>query len=332
MTLNTLALEKIVTGKLVLAALPSDPDIVTALRKSGAKDILVLGLNCDAEPVRCGDHVLRKFEGLIDIVKSNCEVAILDSWTALALNRKRYFWKTRFDAILVPKGPAAALYFLGLQYYGRSHRLSTIGEVVIDINGRRRRFVVIKVRRNKRTHNRRLFAPHDWSAQQIFTHMRGLNYVLLRSVEAIETDKEFKDIDVLVSDADLSQLSDRFRQQIGTYAFDVYTESGTGGHDFHSVPYFFPGLARRILQSAEVRASGIRAPSAKWRHLALAYHLMFHGKSRNLKPDAALCRTTFGSPRPRCSNPKIMRARSTSDRTGAIFMKRHGAKIKLNNG
>jgi len=34
----------------------------------------------------------------------------------------------------------------------------------------------------------------------------------------------------------------------------------------------------------------------------------------------------------RCSNPKIMRARSTSDRTGAIYMKRHGAKIKLNNG
>jgi len=34
----------------------------------------------------------------------------------------------------------------------------------------------------------------------------------------------------------------------------------------------------------------------------------------------------------RCANPKIMRARSTSDRTGAIYMKRHGAKIKLNNG
>jgi hypothetical protein len=34
----------------------------------------------------------------------------------------------------------------------------------------------------------------------------------------------------------------------------------------------------------------------------------------------------------RCSNPKFVRARSTSDRTGPIYMKRHVGKSKLNEG
>lgn len=294
---NDFALEKIVAGKLVLVALPSDPGIVAVLQQNGAKDILVLGSSGDRTPVRRSGHVARKFDRLSDIVKSNCEVAILESWASLALNRKRYFWKTRFQTILVPKGGAAALYFAGLRYYGRSQRLSAIGEVEIAIDGRSRRFLVIKVRRDKYARNQRLFAPHDWRPQQIFAQMHGIDYVLLRSVEAIESDENYKDIDVLVSDADLAELSDRFNEHVGTFVFDVYTESGSGGHDFHSVPYFFPGFARSILQSAELRASGIRVPSAKWRYLALAYHLIFHGKSEHLKPDAALCDTTFGKPR-----------------------------------
>lgn len=297
--LKTLA--DIVADKLVLAALPSDPAIVAALRNSGARDVLVLSgaqsAAKDDKPVRHATHAEARLEGLIDIAYSNCDVAILESWSCLALNRKRYFWTTRLQTLLVPAGSAASLYFAGLRYYQFSGRLQPTGTVEITTNGSTRKFVVVEIRRKKSAHNRHLFVPADWSTRRIFEELSGLDYVLLRAIEAIEADDGYKDIDMLVSDADLPAMTERLRRQVATLPLDVYAEGGIAGHDYQSVPYFFPDMARRILASGEVRPSGIRVPSAKWRYLGLAYHLIFHGKSRHLAPDARLEATTFDKPK-----------------------------------
>ena len=91
----------------------------------------------------------------------------------------------------------------------------------------------------------------------------------------------------------MSQVHERFRQQVGLDPFEVYSEGGICGHDFQSVPYFLPNFARQILQSGVVRPSGIRVPSTTYRYLALVYHLLFHGKSRHLKADSDLAIGTY---------------------------------------
>jgi hypothetical protein len=138
----------------------------------------------------------------------------------------------------VPAGTASLLYGAGLKYYGRSRRLAVAGEVQVDFGNGSKRYLAVTVNRTRSTHNRRVFAPHDWSAKQILDHMNGLDYVLLRSVEAIESGDDFKDIDILVSDAGLAELRERFNQEIGLFPVEVYAESGIDGHDFQSVPYF----------------------------------------------------------------------------------------------
>ncbi len=293
---ENISLQTVVAGKLVLVALPSTPDWVKILKDNQAKDVLLLDRRSSPAPVRHRDHVARRLNGLISIANSNCQVAILDSWSCIALSRKRYFWKSRLETILAPAGTMSLLYRAGLKYYSRSRRLAVAGEVKVDLGNGSRRYLVISVNRTRSTHNRRVFAPYDWSAKQIFDRMNGLDHVLLRSVEAIESGDDFKDIDILVSDAGLLELRERFNHEVGLFPFEVYAESGIDGHDFQSVPYFFPEMARKILGSGQIRGSGIRAASPKWQYLSLAYHLIFHGKSRHLAPDAALDETTFSKP------------------------------------
>ena len=283
----------IVNDKLVLLAQPRDPQLVSCLQKLAVRDMLVLSTGVQKSPLRSEGHVSKKLSALTDITQNNCDVAILDSWSSIALNRKRNFWKSRIKTILVPKGLNSVLYQPGVNYYSRSQRLAISGETEIVVSGRQCRFLVIEVLRGSSSHNRRVFAPHDWQPNQIFTHLNGLNYVLLRSVEEIEAEDGYKDIDILVSDSDLPQVHERFRQQIGLDPFEVYAEGGICGHDFQSVPYFLPNFARQILQSGIIRPSGIRVPSAIYRYLALVYHLLFHGKSRHLKADSELAISTF---------------------------------------
>ncbi|MGI9379067.1 MAG: hypothetical protein ACR2OW_05390, partial [Methyloligellaceae bacterium] len=219
----------IVYDKLVLIAQPRDRHIISCLQEHEARDILVLSSSAPKSPIRNEGYVSGKLSSLSDLTQNNCEVAVLDSWSSIALNRKRNFWKSRITTLLVPKGLNAALYQAGLNYYSRSHRLAVSGETELVVDGRKRRFLVIEVRRGSSSHNRRVFAPHDWHPSQIFAHLQGINYVLLRSVEEIESEDGYKDIDILVSDSDLPKVHERFRQQVGLDPFEVYAEGGICG-------------------------------------------------------------------------------------------------------
>jgi hypothetical protein len=292
-----LPLEDIIANKLVMLVEPRQRGMIEFVLDRKPKDLLIFRRTGAPVPQRHQQSIESRLRTLSDIAMTNCQVAILDSLSSRALNSKHFFWKTRIDYFLVPKGASKLLYLAGLTYYQRSRRLVVVDETEIESKAGKRSYLIIKVQRNRGVHNRRLFAPHDWSPIEIFNEMKGLNYVLLRSIEAIETGKDYKDIDVLISDDDLPELSRRFSQSIGLAQFEVYAETGIGGHDFQSVPYFMPSFARKILAGAEVRPSGIRVPSAIDRYLSLAYHLLFHGKSRHLERGAALSEATFSKPR-----------------------------------
>lgn len=275
--------DALLRDKLVMVALPGAGDWVGAVRKLGAKDVLLLTRNGPQEATRHPTHVEKRYAQLSDVSFSNCEVGILNATASIAVSRKRHFWKARFETVLVPLSASLLLSAPSIAYYAQRRRFIVEGIAHLEIEGRSRRYLILSVRK-KSPHNRRLFAPAHLPPLQFFRRMQGLNYALLRSVERVEENGAYKDIDLLVSDADLPQLRERFRQEAATLPLEVYTETGADGHDYRTAPYFIPEMARQMLASAEVRPSGIRALPAKWQYPSLAYHLIFHGKSQRIPP------------------------------------------------
>lgn len=287
----------IVSGRLVLVAMPGSNAIISTLRDHGARDVLALTASGSDTYLRHPTHAERRLATLKSISQNNCQVAILNSFTCAALNRKRYFATTRLEKLLVPLNAYLPLALPGTLYYKRRKLITIDGRTTIPLNGERASYLVLGLHR-KQSHNRRMYAPIGWEPQRIFDHIKDIDYVLLRGLERIEGRAAHKDIDLLVSDNCLMTLRDLLTEQIGTVHLDVYAESGIEGHDFESVPYFMPQFARKLLASSELRKSGIRAPSPRYRYLALCYHLLFHRKSYHIPPDAKyIDERTFIEPR-----------------------------------
>lgn len=283
--------------KLVMVALPGVGDWVGAVRKFGARDVLMLTRTGPQEAARYPTHVEKCYAQVRDVSFSNCEVGILHAASSIAVSRKHHFWKARFETLLVSLSPCLLLIVPSILYYAHRRRFIVEGLAQLAIDGQSRRYLVLSVRK-KSPHNRRLFAPEHLSPIEFFRRMQGLNYALMRSVDRIEENGTYKDIDLLVSDADLVQLRERFRQDAATLPLEVYTESGADGHDYRTAPYFIPDMARRMLASAYVRPSGIRALPPAWQYLSLAYHLVFHGKSQRIPPGTSdIGPQTWGKPR-----------------------------------
>ena len=82
----------LVTDKLVAAAGFHGTDIADSLRKSGARDVLLLSPDGPEQAARMQSHVVRHYSGLKDVKSHNCEVVILNSTAIFALCQKRFFW------------------------------------------------------------------------------------------------------------------------------------------------------------------------------------------------------------------------------------------------
>jgi hypothetical protein len=295
--LNRIEFGQLVHGKLVMVALPGWVDWVGTIRALGAKDILLLTRGGPSTSHRRPTHVESRYSRLRDVSHSNCEIGIFNSVTSLAVSQKQHFWKSRFENILIPMSLTVLLNLPSILYYAQRGRLAIEGTTHVNVGGRYKRFLVLRTRR-KSLHNRRLYAPAYLSPVDLFRRMEGIDYVLLRSVEQIEENGSFKDIDILVSDADLPRLRDRLSLEAATFPLEVYSEAGAEGHDYRTAPYFMPDMARRMLANAVIRPSGIRVPCAKWKYLSLVYHLIFHGKSGHIPPGTeAINSRTWGSAR-----------------------------------
>jgi hypothetical protein len=284
--LKRIEIGALVRDKLVMVALPGAGNWVGAMRTLGAKDVLILTRGGPETARREPAYVETRFSQLRDVSHSNCDVAVLNSLASFAVSQKHHFWKTRFERILVPVFAGLLVNLPSILYYAQRRRLIVEGMTRVELGGRSKWYVVVKVRK-KSPNNRRLFAPAYLTPSEFFDRMKGIDYVLLRSVERVESNAQFKDIDLLVSDSDLARLRERLGQEAATFPLEVYSETGKEGHDYRLAPYFIPEMARQMLASAVVRPSGIRVPCARWRYLSLAYHLIFHGKSGRIPPGVA---------------------------------------------
>lgn len=281
-------------GKVVLLALPPPALTPAVLAAQGARDVLMLTPAGDEAARRHGDHVRQRYRQLSDVRKNNCQVALLHGRSALALAEKAKF--ARFSHVLVPAGPGALAAAVGLLRYGRRGGLSLAGRTRIEAGGRTFTYLVLATSLPVRD-NRRQYGPTGLAPADILREIADLDQVVLRWSEDIEAGRHSGDMDILVSAAHVAALRDRFSRTVSTYPLDVYTDDGSGGYAYKSVPYFIPDMARRILASGSVGAGGLRVAEPRWRLLSFCYHLLFHNKSERVAPGTtAIARETFHSP------------------------------------
>lgn len=270
---QTIDFPSLIHDKLVLVALPDNALKPGVLLGSGARDVLFLTRDGSPTPDRRPDHVRKRYGRLADVRRSNCEIGILHGVSSLALVKKHQF--ARFKTVLIPFGPCLTSAWLGLLRYRAKKLLSVTGKTSLKFGGRERTYLVLAVGKGKVV-NRRQYGPAGQTPLQILQQFADLDYVLLNESAKIEAGSHTRDVDILLAEDSLPALKDRLAQRVGTYSLDIYTDSGDNGHGFNSVPFFMPGLARRILDSATQRASGIREASAHWQYVAFCYHLLFH--------------------------------------------------------
>lgn len=286
---------RVISGTVVLVALPPRAIKAESLATLGARDTLVLLRDGPAMPVRGADSVRLRYRQLSDVRKSNCRVALLHGRTAFALADKAKIG--RFSHVLIPAGPlelsAAAI---GLARYGRRGGLALTGRTRLVLDGRERTYLVFEVNLPPRD-NRRQYGPAGLEPVDILRRIADLDQVVLRWSENIEAGRHDGDVDILISGAHAPALVERFSERVATYPLDVYTDDGSGGFTYKGVPYLMPDAARKVIASGMVNPSGIRVADATWRLVSYAYHLLFHNKSERVQPGTQhITRETFQSP------------------------------------
>lgn len=284
---------RLLTNRVVLAALPPEGLSAGSLKAQGAGDVLILAKSGPKDPERLADHVRLRYRQLADVRKNNCRVAILHGAAAYALAEKSKFG--RFDDILVPLSGLPAI-ALGLLRYAWRGGLTLAGITRLPLANGNKAYLVLHADLKPRD-NRRQYGPTGATPLEILQQLRDLDQIVLRWSEAIEAGTHEGDIDILIAAGDLPTMKARFEQVVGTYPLDVYTDDGSAGHAYKSVPYFMPALARRLLESAVTGPSGVRVAAPDWRFLSFCYHLTFHNKSERIAPGTTrIDRDTYQSP------------------------------------
>ena len=276
--------KSILKDKLVLVCLPETKHSGTVINALGARDVLVLDKRKSGETERTSGGQFSNYEHWRDIKANNCQVIILHDKSILALGKKRYFYGSRIETILIKKGLFSSLISITLRRYIKKKFVRRLGTTSITFGEKACTYIVLEVSRRD-TDNRQVFAPSRLTPIEVLNSLNHLDCVLLRSIEKVEQLRPFKDLDLLIDDHQLDALYEHMGTEVGTVAMDVYSSSGTGGHDFKSVPYFLPSLAKDALESSILRPSGIRSASPKYQYLTYAYHSLFHSKMSHLAPD-----------------------------------------------
>lgn len=290
-----LALETLVRDRLVAVALPPSSGYAEVLRGARARDVLLIQRSGPADAARAADHAVVAYESAKSAYANNCSVVLLHGTSATAAMSHKTL--ARFKTILIPIGPALGLALPALLRHVRRKRLVISGRTRLTAGGRTRRYLVVESQ-VVASDNRRQFGTSGLSPLEVIRRLDGLDYVVLRWPELIENGGHEGDIDILVAHADADKVVARYADSVATYPLDVYSDDGSGGYYFNRAPYYTPGMARRMLESATTTPAGVRVADARWRYLSFGYHLMLHIKSRRVPPGTiAIGPETFRSPK-----------------------------------
>lgn len=290
-----LAFADLVQGERVSIILPPAGGVVEVVKEAGARDVLVLTPAGPKDYQRHPDHVAGRYLKLRTVHESNCRTAILHGRSVLALmSRKAHAAIKRF---LVPKALALTLAAPAILRHARRGRLAITGETSIALGGKTRSYIVVESPMPA-VDNRRQYGTAGLTPLELMRRLDGLDYVVLRWAELIESGAHEGDIDILLSAADAPRVAERFADKVGTYPLDVYSDDGSGGFYFNRAPYIVPVMARQMIETAVTTPKGLRIPTPYWRYLSFGYHLLFHIKSRRVPPGTvAIGPDTFTSPK-----------------------------------
>lgn len=89
-----------------------------------------------------------------------------------------------------------------------------------------------------------------------------------------------EDVDHLIGDDHLDQIWRLSGAQAGPVSCDYYSVSGQRGSAYHSMPYYMPSMASRVLARRERHANGIFVPCAEDALRTYLYHLTYHKGAR----------------------------------------------------
>ena len=247
-----------------------------------------------SEAIRHKDHATKNYKSDREIGQNNCSIVFLFGSSARTLFSKKRF--SNFEKFAVPFGWSRLWVLLGLLRYGNSGRLQIIGTTQVIAEGKPVSLLILENKIPK-VDNRRQYGPVGLSPLEIVRSLEGTRHVVLRWPEKIANGEHTGDIDILIDSADSAEVMQRLHRSVGTYPLDLYTEDGSGRFYFAKVPYFVPKMAREILKTAEISAEGVHHASPHWRLVSFGYHLLFHIKSRRVKPGTILMSDkTFTSP------------------------------------
>lgn len=279
-------LARMVVDRLVVLADGGNDKSVAHLRRLGARDVLKL------VPTPSSPDETR-FVSSARVGTNNCTVAILNNRATFALRARKFF--RSFETILVPLNFSILGGSFGLARYLIRRQLIGLGHVRLDGFA-----VPLAAYRNAAFADRprhRIFAPREMTPLGIMQAISDVDAVALRWIEAVEAGDDMTDLDLLVRGSAADEVERRLSSKVGTFPIDLYTDDGSGKRLFKAVPYFPPLVAARVLDSAILRASGVRAPSSLWRYVAYAFHLLFHKSDRLVVGADQLTMDSFGNER-----------------------------------
>lgn len=107
-------------------------------------------------------------------------------------------------------------------------------------------------------------------------HERGVRYVVLRWWEDFPEFPDGEDMDILVEDADVANLTSLLVRHKSNIPCDIYTVHGSNDGDYRGLPYFAPGLARRLIAERVLYRARVFVPPAELYFASLAYHALYH--------------------------------------------------------
>jgi hypothetical protein len=103
--------------------------------------------------------------------------------------------------------------------------------------------------------------------------------VILRWYETLPTVGHDEDIDILFMSEDEPKFADLLQTSSprpGSPKFDLYSEDGSKGSDFHGLPYYQSPLARQMLSTRKLYKDIYYVLEPKAGLFSLSYHVVFH--------------------------------------------------------
>lgn len=264
----------------IIEIAPRDGELGAELIRAGFENYLgvvsspeiAAAIECQ-NPNLCGKVASNGNAG--SIRRNNADVIILSGWTSLAIAHWRSIRHAEWIAAPLRIHPAAAAAWL----IGGVRRW--LGHVeparVAPFDGTGRKLLVWRNRR-RTTGGARRYIPYRFGVKGFLEQLRDSQrqHVVLRWFESLPAVAPGEDLDVLIDDAELTEVQRCLDSGPGIQPIDLYTHTGLPGTDFRSLPYYPPAIARKLLDEACEHRQLCRVPSPEHHFLSLAYHALYH--------------------------------------------------------